>query len=101
MTWQLILGFFVLLLPVPLGFLIPANPRARPDPRVVLRARYAAVLVPLFVAAIQLAFMVYLAFSNLGQPFAAGFLAPATMDAIITVWSVAYFISLRRDGGAR
>ena len=61
MSWQLILAFFVLLLPVPLGFLIPANPRARPDPRLVRRARYAAVLFPLFVAAIQLATMVYMA----------------------------------------
>ena len=60
-NWQLILGFFVLLLPVPLIFLIPTNPKARPDPHLVRRARYAAVLFPLFVAAIQLASMVYMA----------------------------------------
>ena len=44
---------------------------------------------------IEKAFMVFLVVSNLGQTFAGGFLAPAVMDAIITVWSVLYFISLR------
>ena len=48
---------------------------------------------------IEKAFMVYLVFSNLGQTFAGGFLVPATMDAIITVWSVVYFASLRRSAG--
>jgi len=46
---------------------------------------------------IEKAFMVFLVVSNLGQSFSAGFLAPAVMDAIITVWSVLYFISLRRN----
>ena len=43
---------------------------------------------------IEKAFMVYLVFSNLGQTFASGFLAPAIMDGIITVWCVIYFASL-------
>jgi hypothetical protein len=46
---------------------------------------------------IEKAFMVFLVVSNLGQSFSGGFLAPAVMDAIITVWSVLYFISLRRN----
>ena len=50
---------------------------------------------------IEKAFMVYLVFSNLGQTFSAGFLAPAIMDSIITVWSIVYFISLSRDAGSR
>ncbi len=50
----------------------------------------------LLFGAIEKAFMVFLVVSNLGQPFASGFYAPATMDAIITVWSVVYFASLRR-----
>ena len=60
MDWQIILGFFLLLLPVPLSFFIPANPNARPDPHHVRLARYAAVLFPAFVAAIQLMSMIYL-----------------------------------------
>ena len=60
MNWQLVLGFFVLLLPVPLGFLIPANPKARPDPHMVRRVRYVAVLFPIFAAVIKLASMIYI-----------------------------------------
>ena len=48
---------------------------------------------------IEKAFMVFLVASNSGQSFASGFYVPATMDAIITVWSVVYFASLRRDTG--
>ena len=44
---------------------------------------------------IEKAFMVYLVFSNMVQEFAGGFMVPATMDAVITVWSVLYFVSLR------
>ena len=55
----------------------------------------------LLYSLLEKAFMVYLVFSNFRQPFAGGFLAPAIMDAIITAWSIVYFISLRRDGGAR
>jgi hypothetical protein len=46
---------------------------------------------------IEKAFMVFLVASNLGQPFASGFYAPAAMDALITVWSVLYFVSLRQQ----
>lgn len=44
---------------------------------------------------IEKAFMVFLVVSNLGQPFSSGFVVPATMDAIITAWSLVYFASLR------
>jgi hypothetical protein len=46
---------------------------------------------------IEKAFMVFLIVSNSGQSFSEGFLAPAVMDAVITVWSVLYFLSLRRN----
>ncbi len=46
---------------------------------------------------IEKAFMVFLVATNLGQDFAAGFMAPAVMDAIITVWSVLYFVTLTRE----
>ena len=45
---------------------------------------------------LEKAFMVFLVASNAGEPFAAGFYAPAGMDAFITVWSIAYFMS-RKD----
>ncbi len=41
------------------------------------------------------AFMVFLVASNLDQTFSSGFLVPAVMDAIITVWSLLYLASLR------
>ena len=46
---------------------------------------------------IEKAFMVFLVATNLGQPFAGGFYAPAVMDTIITVWSLIYFASLRQQ----
>jgi uncharacterized membrane protein HdeD (DUF308 family) len=49
---------------------------------------------------IEKAFMVFLVASNSGQSFASGFYVPATMDAIITIWSVVYFAALRRDTGS-
>lgn len=49
----------------------------------------------LLYSMIEKAFMVFLVASNLGQSFSSGFLAPAVMDAIITVWSIFYFASLR------
>ena len=45
---------------------------------------------------IEKAFMVFLVASNSGQSFASGFYVPAAMDAIITVWSIVYFASVRR-----
>jgi len=53
----------------------------------------------LLYAMIEKAFMVFLAVSNLRQPYAGGFLAPAVMDGIITVWCIAYFTTLRRAEG--
>ena len=41
--------------------------------------------------------MVFLVGSNLGQAFFGGFLAPAVMDAAITIWSILYFLSLRES----
>jgi hypothetical protein len=46
---------------------------------------------------IEKAFMVFLVVSNLGQPFASGFYAPAVMDALITAWLIVYFASLRQQ----
>ena len=45
---------------------------------------------------IEKAFMVFLAVSNFAQPYAAGFFVPATMDTIITAYSILYFISLKQ-----
>jgi hypothetical protein len=45
---------------------------------------------------IEKAFMVFLVVSNMGQPFANGFYVPAVMDALITAWSILYFVSLRQ-----
>ncbi len=44
---------------------------------------------------IEKAFMVFLVVSNIGEPFSGGFFAPAAMDAIITIWSIGYFVSRR------
>ncbi len=49
----------------------------------------------LLYSLIEKAFMVFLVASNFGQSFSGGFLLPAGMDAIITVWSIFYFVSLR------
>ena len=49
----------------------------------------------LLYAMIEKAFMVFLVVTNLGQAFASGFLVPAMMDAIITVWCVVYFATRR------
>ncbi len=40
---------------------------------------------------IEKAFMVFLVFSNLNHSFSRGFLAPAIMDAVIVLWTLAYF----------
>ena len=53
----------------------------------------------LLYAMIEKAFLVYLVFSNIGEPFAGGFLAPAIMDAVIAAWSLVYFATLRRNAG--
>ncbi len=46
---------------------------------------------------IEKAFMVFLVVSNSVHPYSDGFYVPATMDAIITVYSILYFISLRKE----
>jgi hypothetical protein len=46
---------------------------------------------------IEKAFMVFLVASNLGETFANGFLVPAAMDTIITVWLLLYFWSRRNN----
>ncbi len=54
------------------------------------------VMPILLYSALEKAFMVYLALSNMGQAYVAGFLAPATMDSVILLYSLAYFWSLRK-----
>ena len=46
---------------------------------------------------LEKAFMVFLVATNLGQDFAAGFMVPAVMDAIITAWSILYFATRRNS----
>ena len=46
---------------------------------------------------IEKAFMVFLVVSNRGEAFSAGFMAPGVMDSFITVWSVLYFVTLKRE----
>ncbi len=48
-------------------------------------------------SALEKAFMVFLAFSNLNYSYSQGFLVPATMDAIIVIYSIIYFWSLRKE----
>ena len=68
-----------------------------PNPRFLFLSKtHKEVYAHLLYGMIEKGFMVFLVVSNLGQAFAGGFLAPAVMDAAITVWSVLYFISLRR-----
>ncbi len=49
----------------------------------------------LLYSLIEKAFMVFLVFTNLSHDFSRGFLAPAIMDAVIVLWSLAYFASPR------
>jgi len=51
----------------------------------------------LLYSLIEKAFMVFLVFSNLGHSFAQGFLAPAIMDSVIVLWSLAYFATRRGE----
>jgi len=46
---------------------------------------------------IEKAFMVFLVVSNRNMSFSSGFSVPAIMDSIITVWSLLYFASLKRE----
>jgi hypothetical protein len=44
---------------------------------------------------LEKAFMVFLVLSSYSHHYSDGFYVPATMDAIITVYSIVYFIDLR------
>jgi hypothetical protein len=48
-------------------------------------------------AALEKAFMVYLAMSNASQSYSEGFWIPATMDATIMLYSLLYFWSVREE----
>jgi hypothetical protein len=48
-------------------------------------------------AALEKAFMVYLAVSNASQSYSEGFWIPATMDGFIVLYSLLYFWSLREE----
>jgi hypothetical protein len=54
----------------------------------------------LLYSLIEKSFMVFLVASNLDHDFSRGFWAPAVMDAIVVLWSLAYFASLRRGAPA-
>ncbi len=41
--------------------------------------------------------MVFLAVSNAREPYSAGFYVPATMDAIVVLYTLVYFASVRRE----
>ncbi len=60
MTWQIVLGFIVLLLPAAFALLVRVNGRTNSDPYIVRRARYSAVLFPVFVAMIYALQFVFL-----------------------------------------
>ena len=48
-------------------------------------------------AALEKVFMVYLAVSNASESYSAGFWVPATMDAVIVLYSLLYFWSLYEE----
>ncbi len=54
------------------------------------------VLPILIYSTLEKTFMVYLALSNVDQSYAEGFRVPATMDAVIVLYSLVYFWSLRK-----
>jgi len=54
-------------------------------------------VMPILVySVLEKVFMVYLAFSNIGQASAAGFMVPATIDSVIILYALAYFWSLHK-----
>ena len=54
----------------------------------------------LLYSLVEKAFMVFLVFSNFSHSFSRGFLAPAIMDAVIVLWTLAYFASPRSGAQA-
>ena len=53
------------------------------------------ILPVLVYSTLEKAFMVYLTVSNTGHSYSEGFRAAATMDAVIVLYSLLYFWSLR------
>ena len=51
----------------------------------------------LIIVAVEKAFIVYLAVPYINEDFSAGFCVPAAMDAVIVLYCVLYFWSLRED----
>ena len=64
---------------------------------VVVAFRPTWALPVLIIVAVEKAFIVYLAVSNINEDFAAGFRVPAAMDAVIVLYCLLYFWSLRED----
>ncbi len=62
---------------------------------IVAAFRPAWVLPVLIIVAVEKTFIVYLAVSNINEDFAAGFRVPAAMDAVIVIYALLYFWSLR------
>ncbi len=52
----------------------------------------------LIYSTVEKAFMVFLVLSNVNRSFSEGFWVPATMDAIIVLYSLLYFWSRREEG---
>lgn len=46
---------------------------------------------------LEKAFMVYLVVTNASSAFAEGFYVPAGMDSFLTVYSILYFVALRKE----
>jgi hypothetical protein len=64
---------------------------------VVAAFKPAWTLPILIIVAVEKAFIVYLTVSNIDEDFAAGFRVPAAMDAVIVLYCLLYFWSLRED----
>lgn len=63
----------------------------------VAAAYFESWRVPIMLySMIEKAFMVYLVTSNAAFSYSDGFYIPAGMDAIITIYSIFYFIALRK-----
>ncbi len=56
------------------------------------------VLPIMIYSALEKVFMVYLVASSVSHSYSQGFWVPATMDAIIFLYSLLYFWSLREEG---
>jgi hypothetical protein len=64
----------------------------------VVAAFKPAWVFPIMIyAALEKAFMVYLVMSSVSESYSVGFWVPATMDAIIVLYSLLYFWSLYQE----